>query len=68
MESFVKLVNDDNYESFINEDFEKTKVLLFTAKKTTPPLLKALSKDFKSRVVFGEVRQASKKMVELFKI
>lgn len=68
MESFVKLVNDQNYQDFANEDFDKTKVLLFTAKKVTPPLLKALSKDFKGRVVFGEVRQSNTNLIQKFQI
>jgi curved DNA-binding protein CbpA len=68
MESFVKLVNDQNYEEFVHEDYDKTKVILFTAKKSTPPLLKALSKDFKGRVVFGEVRQSSEKLINKFQV
>jgi thioredoxin-like negative regulator of GroEL len=68
MESFVKIVTDNNYEEFVHEDFDKTKVLLFTAKKSTPPLLRALSKDFKGRVVFGEVRQSNQKLIQKFQI
>ena len=68
MESFVKLLNDQNYEEFVHESYDKTKVILFTAKKSTPPLLKALSKEFKGRIVFGEVRQSSEKLVQKFQI
>lgn len=66
MESFVKLVTDANYKDFLEEDSDKTKVLLFTAKKTTPPLLKALSKEFKGRIVFGEIRQSNANLISKF--
>jgi len=68
MESFVKLVTEGTYESFAREDFDKTKVILFTAKKVTPPLLRALSKEFKGRIVFGEVRESSTALINKFGI
>eukprot|EP00331_Platyophrya_macrostoma_P014985 CAMPEP_0176473180 /NCGR_PEP_ID=MMETSP0127-20121128/42156_1 /TAXON_ID=938130 /ORGANISM="Platyophrya macrostoma, Strain WH" /LENGTH=298 /DNA_ID=CAMNT_0017868133 /DNA_START=9 /DNA_END=901 /DNA_ORIENTATION=- len=68
MESFVRLVNDANYMTFATEDPEKNKVLLFTSRKSTPPVLKALSKEFKGRLIIGEVRQASKGLVDKFQI
>lgn len=68
MESFVRLVNDDNFEEFDKNDADKNKVLLFTSRKSTPPLLKVLSKEYKGRLIFGEVRQSSKKLIEKFKI
>ena len=68
MESFVLLVNDENYESFVKEHFDKPIVLSFTQKKSTPALLKALSKDFKGKLVFGEVRDSNKKLIQKFKI
>jgi len=54
MESFVEYVSYENYSDFIKKDLYK--VLLFTDKKSTPPLYKALSKDFKGSLIFGEVR------------
>lgn len=68
MESFVKLVTEANYESFVKEDFDKTKVLLFTSKKSTPPLLRALSKEFKGRIVFGEIREYNQALINKFQI
>jgi DnaJ family protein C protein 16 len=68
MESFVLLVNDENYESFLKENFDKTIVLSFTQKKVTPALLKVLSKEYKGKLVFGEVRDTNKKLIEKWKI
>ena len=66
MESYVLLVRNDNYEEFIKGEVEKNKVLLFTAKKTTPPLFKAISKDMKGKLIFGEVRQAAAELIKKF--
>lgn len=69
MESFVRLVTDDNYQEFLQDSSSsRAKVLLFTSRKTTPPLLKALSKDYKGRLDFGEVRQSSKTLISKFKV
>ena len=38
---------------------DKGKVLLFTSAKKTPPLFMALSKEFKNRLSFGEIRSPS---------
>ena len=57
MQSFVRVVNKDNYESWIQEQPEKHKVLLFTDRKSTAPLFKSLSKTFKDKLVFGEVKK-----------
>ncbi len=56
MESFVSIVTSQNYESFLNEDLNKNKVILFTNKKSTPPLFKALSKEYKGKLLFGQVK------------
>ena len=68
MESFVKLVTEGTYTSFVQEEFDRTKVILFTSKKVTPPLLRALSKEFKGRIVFGEVRESSASLINKFRI
>lgn len=44
MQSFVSLVTTDNYEQFITAYPNKYHVLLFTERKSTPPIYKALSK------------------------
>ena len=59
MQSFVSLVNKDNYQQFIENQPTKYKVLLFTERKTTAPIFKALSKQFKDKLLFGEVRKNS---------
>jgi DnaJ family protein C protein 16 len=43
-------------------------VILFTNKKTTPPLLKALSKDLKGKLIFGEVRSDNSPLIQKFKL
>ena len=57
MQSFVRVVNSDNYASFVDEQPEKSKVLLFTDRKSTAPLFKSLSKTYKDKMVFGEVKK-----------
>lgn len=59
MQSFVSLVNTENFQQFIDRDPAKYKVLLFTERKTTAPIFKALSKQFKDKLLFGEVRKSS---------
>ena len=68
MESYVKLVTENNFDSFIQENPDKTKVILFTSKKETPILIKALSREFKEKIAFGEVRDSSTVLTKKFKI
>jgi hypothetical protein len=49
-------------------DVTKPHVLLFTDKKTTPAILKSLSKKFLDKLVFGEVRHTETELVEKFKV
>jgi len=56
MQSFVNVVTQDNYLGFIDQSPSKNKILLFTDKKFTPPLFKSLSKTYKEKLIFGEVR------------
>jgi len=57
MQSFVNVVTSDNFESFVERDrATKHKILLFTEKKTTPTIFKALSKKYLDKLNFGEVR------------
>ncbi len=58
MQSFVSVVTSSNYEQFIQRDPTKYHVLLFTERKTTAPLFKALSKIYKDKLLFGEVRKS----------
>jgi hypothetical protein len=52
----------------LKQEGEKRKVILFTSKKSTPCLFKALSKDFKGKLVFGEIRDSEKELIEKFGI
>eukprot|EP00359_Climacostomum_virens_P009695 CAMPEP_0204916780 /NCGR_PEP_ID=MMETSP1397-20131031/14513_1 /ASSEMBLY_ACC=CAM_ASM_000891 /TAXON_ID=49980 /ORGANISM="Climacostomum Climacostomum virens, Strain Stock W-24" /LENGTH=487 /DNA_ID=CAMNT_0052089415 /DNA_START=173 /DNA_END=1633 /DNA_ORIENTATION=+ len=68
MQSFVRLVNKDNFADFYESEPGQAKVLLFTNRKSTPPLLKALSKEFKEKVVFGEVRSSETELIKKFSV
>ena len=57
MQNFVSSVNKENYDSFAERDrMTKHKILLFTDKKATPTVFKALSKKHIDRLNFGEVK------------
>ncbi len=68
MQSFVRVINSDNYGDFITENPSQHKVVLFTARKTTSPLLKALSKHFKGKLAFGEIRNTESELVQKFNV
>lgn len=42
--------------------------MLFTNKKSTPPLFKALSKEFKGKLEFGMVRHSETALNGIFKV
>jgi hypothetical protein len=66
MQSFVSVVNKENYQQFLDREPTKYKVLLFTERKTTAPIFKALSKQFKDKLVFGEVRKSEADLIARF--
>lgn len=68
MQSFVRVINSNNYGDFINENPTQHKVVLFTQRKSTPPLFKALSKHFKDKLSFGEIRQSEKELAQRFEV
>jgi curved DNA-binding protein CbpA len=69
MESFVRIINSDNYQDFSSDaNSNLHKVILFNPRKFTPPMYKALSKHFKGKLLFGEIRQSDKEMVNKFQI
>ena len=68
MENFAQIVNEFNYERFIGEQLNKMKVLLFTNKNKTAPLLKALSKEYRKTLVFGEVRKNEKTIIGKYNV
>ena len=64
MQNFVSIVTDQSYENFIQrERITKHKILLFTDKKTTPTVFKALSKKFLNRLIFGEIRSTEENLI-----
>lgn len=64
----MRNVRSANYDEFIQESPEKNKILLFTQKKSTPPLFRALSKEFNSKLTFGEIRDTDRELISAFKI
>lgn len=68
MQNFVSIVSADNFDTFLNRDSTKHHVLLFTDKKSTPVIYKALSKRFLDKLVFGEVRTSDKELINRFGI
>ncbi|KAM3135307.1 hypothetical protein pb186bvf_012605 [Paramecium bursaria] len=66
MEDFVQIVNENNFENFIQA--VKPKTILFTNKKATPPLLKALSKEYRGKLEFGLVRFSETTLINQFNI
>lgn len=67
MQNFVSSVNKDNYDSFVErERTAKHKILLFTDKKSTPTVFKALSKKHIDRLNFGEVKQSEEELLKKF--
>lgn len=57
MESFVSIVTENGFLDFMSREKDNFKVLLFTNKKKTPPVYKALSK-FSKQISFGMVRES----------
>ena len=68
MQNFVRVINKDNYNDFISTHTERYHVLLFTSKKSTPPLFKALSKDYLNHLSFGEIRQSESELIKTFNV
>ena len=68
MQNFVRIINKDNYNDFMTTHPERYHVLLFTSKKSTPPLFKSLSKDYLNHLSFGEIRQSETDLIKAFNI
>ncbi|KAM3143769.1 hypothetical protein pb186bvf_004045 [Paramecium bursaria] len=60
----------EEYEKFEQSDPQHNKVILFTQKKQTPALLKALAQQFNQRLKFGEVQESkeTKQIIDDFEI
>jgi hypothetical protein len=68
MQSFVSIVTTDNYDQFIQREPTKYKVLLFTERKTTAPIFKALSRQYKDKLFLGEVRKSETSLIQKYGI
>ena len=65
LEDYVRVLTKDNIEDFMKSNWAKPKVVLLTNKKSTPPLLKVLSKEFKSSAAFAIIKNSAE-LVSLF--
>lgn len=66
--SRVVEINQNNHETFINENPGTPKVLLFTDKKGTPLIYKALSSHFDKTLLFGLVRESETTLTAKYKV
>jgi hypothetical protein len=63
--SYVQAVLSQSLSSVLPNDKQST-ALLFTNKEETSPMLKAISTEFKQRLVVGEVKESDKKLCEKY--
>jgi hypothetical protein len=68
IESRVIEVTSNNYDTFITDNPGKPKVVLFTDKKGTPVIFKALSTHFDKTLLFGLIRDSESGLVSRFKV
>lgn len=69
MQSFVSIVSNSNYDSFVDRDrWTKNKVILFNDKKITPSVYKAHSKKFLGKLDFAETRNSETELIAKFGI
>lgn len=61
-------ITQNNHETFINENPGQPKVLLFTDKKGTPAVYKALSWHFDKTLLFGLIRDSEQGLVSKYKV
>jgi hypothetical protein len=66
--SRVVEVTQNNYDTFINDNPGKPKVLLFSDKKGTPLIFKALSSHFDKTLIFGLIRDSEQGIVSKYKV
>jgi len=66
--SRVVEVNQNNYDTFINDNPGKPKVLLFSDKKGTPLIFKALSSHFDKTLIFGLIRDTETSLLNKYKV
>lgn len=65
---FLRFVNFNNIDEFLQSDMDKVKLLTFTDAKESPYLIKVLSKEFKEKAVFGHARSTDSILVSRYGI
>ena len=66
MSYYVNDVTKAKLNDFLSKRPEKFHVLLFTSKNATPSMYKGLSKFFINKLIFGEIMQNEKELIQLF--
>lgn len=66
--SRVVEITANNHETFLNDQVDKPKVLLFTDKKGIPVIFKGLSSHFDKTLFFGLIRNSEAALVSKYKI
>lgn len=61
-------VTQNNFETFINDNPGKPKVLLFSDKKGVPLIFKGLSSHFDKTLLFGLIRDTEQGIVSKYKV
>lgn len=61
------LTNEKKYLDWLNTEPDLAKVVLFTDKKTVPPIIKRLSHEFRGRLSLAVAMSSNPKFVEKFK-
>lgn len=61
-------MTSDNFEAFLERSADKQKLLYFTDKRQTNPVMKAISKKYLGQISFGEVRNIDSKLVDFYRV
>jgi len=61
-------VNQNNFDTFVNDNPGKPKVLLFSDKKGVPLIFKALSSHFDKTLLFGLIRETESGLISKYKV
>lgn len=61
-------ITSNNHKTFVEEDVTIPKVLLFTNKKGTPFMYKALSQNFEKTLQFGIIRESEEVLASKYKV
>ena len=64
----VEVLSEDKLDTYLAQEDHLPKVILFSSKKSTPPLYKALSTEFSKEMHFGFFPSPSEALLKKFKI